>query len=66
MTRRSGAGRAERSALRGATLVMALIWVGVVGFHLWFRNWGEAVFWAAIAVATTAGSCGDLLSRRRP
>ncbi|WP_156320253.1 hypothetical protein [Brevundimonas sp. AAP58] len=44
---------------------MALIWVAVVGFHLWFQNWGEAIFWAAIGVATTAGSCGDLLSRRR-
>ncbi len=65
MTRPSADGPAGRPGLAGATLIMALIWVAVVGFHLWFQNWGEAIFWAAIGVATTAGSCGDLLSRRR-
>jgi uncharacterized protein YqgC (DUF456 family) len=44
---------------------MALVWVAVVGFHLWFRNWGEAVFWSAIGIATTVGSCADFLGRRR-
>lgn len=43
-------------AAMGAVAVMALIWVAIVGFHVWQRAWNDALFWAAIAVATSAGS----------
>jgi len=66
VTRGSSDDRSGRSALAGATIGLAVIWIGVVGFHLWFRNWGDAAFWAAIGIATTVGSGASLLTRKRP
>jgi hypothetical protein len=66
MTRASGDKGSGRSALAGATIGLAVIWIGVVGFHLWFRNWGDAAFWAAIGIATRVGSGASLLTRKRP
>lgn len=50
-------------AAMGAVAVMAVLWVAIVGFHLYQRAWNDAVFWTAIAVATSAGS---LTAIRRP
>ena len=57
--------RHAQSASRGATIALGLVWIGVVGFHLWFRNWVEATFWAAIGIATTVSSVAGLGARKR-
>lgn len=55
----------DQAAL-GAVIVMAVIWVAIVGFHLYQRAWNDALFWAAIAVATSASSITAIrYSRRR-
>lgn len=59
-----GAGNGNQAAL-GAVAVMALIWVAIVGFYLHQRDWNEALFWAGIAVATSAGSWTAIRHSRR-
>lgn len=54
----------DQAAL-GAVVVMAVIWVAIVGFHLYQRAWNDALFWAAIAVATSAGSITAIRHSRR-
>jgi Kef-type K+ transport system membrane component KefB len=59
------ARKGDQAAL-GAVVVMAVIWVAIVGFHLYQRAWNDALFWAAIAVATSASSITAIrYSRRR-
>lgn len=65
MTREpSDAGSGDHAAL-GAVIVMAVIWVAIVGFHLYRHAWNDAVFWAAMAVATSAGSVTAIRHSRR-
>ncbi len=52
-------------ATLGAVVVMAVIWVAIVGFYIYQRDWNEALFWAAIAVATSAGSIAAIHHSRR-
>ena len=55
---------ADQAAL-GTVAVMAVIWVAIVGFHLYQHTWNDALFWAAIAVATSAGSATAIRHSRR-
>lgn len=63
MTGRPDDKTSGRSALAGGTIGLLVIWIVVVGFHLWFRNWGDAAFWAAIGIATTVGTGATFLTR---
>jgi uncharacterized membrane-anchored protein len=57
--------RSGDQAALGAVVVMGVIWVAIVGFHLYQRAWNDALFWVAIAVATSAGSITAIRHSRR-
>ncbi|MEQ7156650.1 hypothetical protein [Brevundimonas aurifodinae] len=65
MTQGDTKPRQGRRAVAGATVAIGLVWLAVVGLHLYWRNWEEAVLWAAIAVATMAASFAGLPGFRR-
>lgn len=57
--------RDTRAATWGAAAAILLIWVVIVGFHVWKGAWSDALFWGAIGVATSAGVWAPTLGRRR-
>lgn len=57
--------RQSQAALKGAGLVMLLIWAAIIGVYVSNRDWNEAIFWSAIAVATSAGVFGSIFAARR-